>query len=109
MEKNKNNGGNNPFYKIPNWVNDVDDLAEHLKLNGSSFNILKSLFGLSKPRHNGTDEERDIKKIIHYGIRLLLAKRRVPELEITKAEIIAELYNELTESDKKRFKKLIIK
>lgn len=104
---NGNNGGRNSFYDIPKTVFNVDSLARHLKLSGAGFNVLKSLFGINEARHNGTDTLRDSKKIIHYGIENLLIHLEDPNL--THADIISNLYKELSESDKKKFKKLIKK
>jgi len=105
--ENNNNGGRNNFYNIPKTVFNVDSLARHLKLSGAGFNILKSLFGINKSRHSGTDTLRDSKKIIHYGIENLLAQLEDPKL--THADILSNLYKELSKRDKKKFKKLIKK
>ena len=39
-----NDGSKNNFYQIPEWVEDLDDLAEYLDLDGFEFNVLKSLW-----------------------------------------------------------------
>lgn len=62
-----NDGSKNSFYAIPEWVEDLDDLAEYLKLDGFEFNILKSLWVHIGTRHSGTDEKREINKCLHYS------------------------------------------
>ena len=64
-----NDGSKNNFYSIPYWVHDLDDLAEYLDLDGFEFNTLKSLWLHRGDRHNGTNEEREINKRLHYANR----------------------------------------
>lgn len=65
----QNDGGENPFYKLPEWVQDVDTLSEYLELDGYEFNILKSLWSHKGQRHVGTNEEREANKCLHYAQR----------------------------------------
>lgn len=70
VEKGKsgsNDGSKNSFYKIPEWVKDVDDLSEYLQLDPYEFNILKTLWVNIGERHSGTNQEREINKCIHYA------------------------------------------
>jgi len=64
-----NDGSKNSFYAIPEWVEDVDDLAEYLKLDGFEFNVLKSLWAHIGDRHSGTNVKREANKRVHYANR----------------------------------------
>lgn len=67
---NKNNGGKTDYYQIssaPFRINDFDDFAEWRNLNGFQFNIGKVAWTFNVGRHSGTDEIRDLNKIIHYA------------------------------------------
>lgn len=67
-----NNGGDTDYYKLtsaPFKINDADDMAEWRKMNGFQFNILKVAWTFNLGRHAGTDELRDINKVIHYANR----------------------------------------
>lgn len=69
-------GGKIDYYNIPDWVIDVDDLAEWLDLGFDGGNCLKAIFGLAiarktgEARHNGTSISRDAKKLKHYANRI---------------------------------------
>ncbi|TLP41053.1 hypothetical protein [Arcobacter arenosus] len=67
----KNDGSKNDFYKIPDWVEDVDDLHEYLQLDGYEFNILKSLWSRLGNRHGATNPIREAKKCLHYAEKRL--------------------------------------
>jgi hypothetical protein len=64
----------NKMYKIPTWVNDLDELAEAWGLNHYEFNAIKGIYGASRirqglgGRHKASDENalRDFDKAIHY-------------------------------------------
>jgi len=103
--KNNNNGLTNDFYKIKEWVVDVDDLAESLNLDGYQFNILKSLFGLNKSRHNGTTPLRDSNKMLHYSIKNLVKYYRETDKDIS--DIISEVINNLDDDIKTKIKNKI--
>ena len=70
------NGSKTDYYNIPDWVFDVDDIAEYLDLRGDEFNCLKAIFGIAIarktgiPRHSGSDMQRDSKKLLHYAKRI---------------------------------------
>lgn len=102
---NKNNGLQNNFYKIKFWVKDVDDLAESLTLDGYQFNILKSLFGLNKSRHDGTSPLRDSNKMLHYSIKNLVRYHRDKDKDVS--DIIAEVINAMDVDDKIKIKEKI--
>lgn len=67
----KNDGSKNNFYEIPEWVKDVDDLAEYLKLSFDEGNILKSLWCKIGDRHDATNPMREARKCVHYSERRL--------------------------------------
>ena len=74
-----NNGGKTDYYQLENApfpINDFDDFAEWRGLNGSQFNMGKVMWTFNVGRHNGTDYERDLNKIIHYANRELLRLKR---------------------------------
>ena len=69
MERELNkDGSKNSFYSL-HGVEDYDDFAELLKLNGFEFNIGKTLFVNIGDRHDGTNRQREAKKCLHYAIR----------------------------------------
>ena len=106
MSKHKSDGGKTDFYNIPNWVKDVDDLAEFLNLDGFLFNILKSMFGINKNRHEGTNSERDSRKLIHYSIRNYLKIMRNNYRDYDVTNVYAELYTKLSDEEKEKFNKI---
>lgn len=64
-------GSKTSFYNIPDWVKDVDDLAEYWDLRGDEFNCLKALAGIALgSRHSGTNPMRDANKLVHYANRI---------------------------------------
>ena len=74
-----NNGGKTDYYQLENApfpINDFDDFAEWRGLNGNQFNMGKVMWTFNVGRHNGTDYERDLNKIIHYANRELLRLKR---------------------------------
>lgn len=74
-----NNGGKTDYYQLNNApfpINDFDDFAEWRGLNGNQFNMGKVMWTFNIGRHNGTDYERDLNKIIHYANRELLRLER---------------------------------
>lgn len=107
-EKNgANNGGNNNFYAIEDWVNDVDDLAEQLEASGNIFNILKACFSSKGDRHHGTSIKRDAKKMVHYSVRHLMSLLRKEGSPATKPDVYLQLLKELSPKDKVLMKKLM--
>lgn len=64
-----NNGGSTDYYKInPEWK-DLADIIEDRELSYNQANILKAAFTFNLGRHSGTDELRDINKIIYFAER----------------------------------------
>jgi len=106
VKDNNNNGLTNNFYKIKSFVKDVDDLSESLNLDGFQFNILKSLFGLNKSRHNGTSPLRDSNKILHYGIKNLVKYHRDKDKDIS--DILSEVINHMDKDIREKIKEKII-
>jgi len=105
--KHNNNGGNNTFYDIPQWVKNVDDLSEYLNATSAMGNVLKSLFGMNKSRHAGTSADRDAKKILHYGVRILLWLKRPQNENIEDVDLLIELYKELPKHKQEKFATVI--
>ena len=69
MEREINrDGSKNNFYSL-SGIEDYDDFAELLKLDGFEFNIGKTLFVNIGDRHDGTNRQREAKKCLHYAIR----------------------------------------
>ena len=67
-----NNGGITGYYQLssaPFPINDFDDFAEWRGLNGYQFNIGKVAWTFNVGRHSGTDQIRDLNKVIHYAER----------------------------------------
>lgn len=94
----QNNGGENPFYKLPEWVQDADTLSEYLELDGYEFNILKSLWSHKGQRHVGTDEEREAKKRLHYAQRGVDKLKRLKGQDMNQEEVV-ELTGEIPEGN----------
>ncbi len=66
----ENNGGSTSYYKInPNWK-DLQDVIEERKMTYAQGNVLKSAFTFNVGRHGGTDELREINKIIYFAERI---------------------------------------
>jgi len=97
----QNSGGNNSFYDIPEWVENADDLNDHLQSSGPLSNIVKSLFSNIGVRHKGTSLRRDAKKILHYAIRhLMWVDRAESGNPVSSVEVITELIAELSHEKK---------
>lgn len=86
LKTSKNNGGKTDYYQIssaPFKINDFDDFAEWRKLDGFQFNMGKVMWTFNVGRHSGTDEIRDLNKIIHYAKRKKRQlKRKIKQQEI---------------------------
>ena len=103
-EKNGSNDGfKNNFYKFKPWVYDVDTLAESLNLDGFLFNVLKSLFGVTISRHDGTNPERDLNKLLHYSLKSSIKIRREKNEEFSDADMVYILYSKLDKKEKEKF------
>ena len=70
-QSSKNNGGKTDYYQLPEWVKDADDFAEWRGMDFFQGNILKSVWCFNTQRHSGTNEERELNKIIHYAQKRL--------------------------------------
>ena len=68
-ETGQNDGGENSFYKLPDWVYDVDTLSEYLELDPYQFNMLKALWSNKGQRHTATNKHREANKALHYAQR----------------------------------------
>lgn len=66
-----NNGGSTDYYQFePEWK-ECADIIEARKMNYNQGNIFKSSFCFNIGRHNGTDYERELNKIIYFANREL--------------------------------------
>lgn len=78
----KNNGGSTDYYKIKeNWEY-CQDIIEDRNMNFSQGNIMKAAFTFNQGRHDGTNYERDLNKIIWFAKRELERIKDVEEKEI---------------------------
>lgn len=67
----KNNGGSTDYYKLdPSWEH-LQDIIEERDLNYSQGNILKVAFCINLGRHEGTNYERELNKLIYFANREL--------------------------------------
>lgn len=66
-----NNGGNTSYYDIPEHAKNVQDLIEYFEMNFAQGNILKAAYCLTSNRHDGTNYERELNKIIWFCKREL--------------------------------------
>jgi len=79
-----NDGKKNRFYDFPEWVTNIDTLAEYLELDGYDFNVLKSLTINLGERHAGTNQERELNKRLHYSeMAINKFKRSRPMKDVT--------------------------
>lgn len=80
----KNSGSYASYYDInPEWST-LQDVIEARKLNYAQGNILKAAFTFNIGRHDGTDEIRDLEKIIYF------AKREIERIKKERED--AEVY-----------------
>lgn len=77
VEENKNpnrsinNGGSTSYYKFNEDWKECQDIIEHRDMNFSQGNIFKSAFCFNIGRHNATDYERELNKIVYFANREL--------------------------------------
>ena len=71
FDSSKNNGGSTDYYDFPENAKCVMDLIEIFGMNFSQGNILKSAYCLNRGRHDGTNMERELNKIIFFAKREL--------------------------------------
>jgi hypothetical protein len=75
----KNNGGRTDYYQFKKEWEQIQDVIEERDMNYAQGNILKAAFTFNLGRHNGTDELREINKIIFFAERqkeLILKQRK---------------------------------
>ena len=77
-EKGHNNGGSTDYYKLKQEWKDCADIMEDRAMNYNQGNIFKSAFCFNVGRHNGTDYERELNKIIYFAEREL---KRIKNVE----------------------------
>jgi len=66
-----NNGGSTGYYKFdPEWT-EIMDIIEAREMNYAQGNILKAAMCFNTERHEGTNEVRELNKIIYFAKRLL--------------------------------------
>jgi len=71
MSNSKNNGGETDYYAInPEWKT-FQDVIEDREMNYAQGNIFKVACTFNIGRHEGTDYERDLNKIIWFAKREL--------------------------------------
>lgn len=78
LHESVNNGGSTDYYKIPvpldeegnpKKVFEAQDVIEHREMNYAQGNIFKASFCFNAGRHEGTDEIRELNKIIYFAQR----------------------------------------
>ncbi len=71
----ENNGGSTDYYKFKADWKECGDIIEARGMNYNQGNIFKSAFCFNIGRHNGTDYERELNKIIYFAQRELDARK----------------------------------
>ena len=71
LSPSKNNGGSTDYYKLKTEWKECADIIEARDMNYNQGNIFKSAFCFNIGRHNGTDYERELNKIIYFAEREL--------------------------------------
>lgn len=66
-----NNGGSTSYYNFNEDWKECQDIIEHRDMNFSQGNIFKSAFCFNIGRHNATDYQRELNKIIYFANREL--------------------------------------
>ena len=66
-----NNGGSTDYYKLDPLWQDLQDIIEAHNLNFAQGNILKAAFTFNVGRHDATNYERELNKIIWFAQREL--------------------------------------
>ena len=66
-----NNGGKTDYYDLPSDAKCCQDIIEWREMNFQQGNIFKVAFTFNCGRHNGTDYQRDLNKIIYFAQREL--------------------------------------
>ena len=71
MDKSHNNGGSTDYYDFPKEVRCVQDLIEFREMNYAQGNICKAACTFNVGRHESTNYERELNKIIWFANREL--------------------------------------
>jgi len=71
MANSDNNGGSTDYYKFQEDWNECLDIIEGREMNYAQGNIMKVAFTFNVGRHDGTDYERELNKIIFFAQREL--------------------------------------
>lgn len=66
-----NNGGSTDYYKFKENWNECADIIEDREMNYNQGNIFKSAFCFNIGRHNATDYQRELNKIVYFANREL--------------------------------------
>ena len=66
-----NNGGSTDYYKFKENWKECADIIEDREMNYNQGNIFKSAFCFNIGRHNATDYQRELNKIIYFANREL--------------------------------------
>lgn len=69
--KSFNNGGSTDYYKFKTEWKECADIIEDRMMNYNKGNIFKAAFCFNVGRHDGTDYERELNKIIYFAQREL--------------------------------------
>lgn len=62
----ENNGGSTDYYRLKKWWRMAQDIIEARKMNFAQGNIFKAAFTFNTGRHDGTNYERELNKIIYF-------------------------------------------
>ncbi len=76
-----NNGGSTDYYKLKRKWKDAMDIIEDRAMNYSQGNIFKVAMTFNIGRHEGTDYERELNKIIYFANRELERIKQIKILE----------------------------
>ena len=80
-----NNGGTTDYYQLdPQWEQ-VQDIIESRQMNFSQGNILKAALCFNTKRHDGTNYERELNKIIWF------AQRELQRIQTPKSQIAKDI------------------
>ena len=82
----ENNGGSTNYYKIKSEWKDLQDVIEERNMNFAQGNILKAAWCLGSKRHEGTNYERELNKIIWF------CERELARLKLTSLENSEEFF-----------------
>jgi hypothetical protein len=70
LDNSINNGGKTSYYDIPDGVKTAADIIEWRNMNFAQGEIFKAVFCFNTGRHSGTDDLREINKVIYYAGRV---------------------------------------